>query len=70
MPDNEVVQGLDLDEYKYGFVDEEKHVFRTQPGRQSIDYALLSTGSKCHMPSGRLQSRLQLLAYFNHVRTY
>jgi Fe-S cluster assembly protein SufB len=32
MPDNEVVQGLDLDEYKYGFVDEEKHVFRTQPG--------------------------------------
>ncbi len=32
MPDNEVVQGLGLDEYKYGFVDEEKHVFRTQPG--------------------------------------
>jgi Fe-S cluster assembly protein SufB len=32
MPKNEVVQGLDLDEYKYGFIDEEKHVFRTQPG--------------------------------------
>ena len=32
MPDNEVVQGLGLDEYKYHFVDEEKHVFRTQPG--------------------------------------
>jgi len=32
MPQNEVVQGLGLDEYKYGFVDEEKHVFRTQPG--------------------------------------
>ena len=32
MPRNEVVQGLDLDTYKYGFVDEEKHVFRTRPG--------------------------------------
>jgi Fe-S cluster assembly protein SufB len=32
MPTNETVQDLNLDEYKYGFVDEEKHVFRTQPG--------------------------------------
>ena len=32
MPKNELVQGLGLDEYKYHFVDEEKHVFRTQPG--------------------------------------
>ncbi len=32
MPQNEVIQGLDLDEYKYGFVDKEEHVFRTQPG--------------------------------------
>lgn len=32
MPRNETVQGLGLDEYKYHFVDEEKHVFRTQPG--------------------------------------
>jgi len=32
MPKNEVVQGLGLDEYKYNFVDAEKHVFRTQPG--------------------------------------
>jgi Fe-S cluster assembly protein SufB len=32
MPKNEVVQGLGLDEYKYHFVDEEQHVFRTQPG--------------------------------------
>jgi len=32
MPKNEVVQGLGLDEYKYNFVDKEKHVFRTQPG--------------------------------------
>ncbi len=32
MPTNETVQDLNLDEYKYGFVDEEKHVYRTQPG--------------------------------------
>ena len=32
MPENENLQDLGLDEYKYGFVDEEKHVFRTQPG--------------------------------------
>jgi len=32
MPTNETVQDLGLDEYKYGFVDEEKHVYRTQRG--------------------------------------
>jgi Fe-S cluster assembly protein SufB len=32
MPQNEVIRDLELDEYKYGFADEEKHVFRTQPG--------------------------------------
>jgi len=32
MPQNEVIDGLGLDEYKYHFVDEEKHVFRTEPG--------------------------------------
>jgi len=32
MPENENLQDLDLDEYKYGFVDEERHVFRTEPG--------------------------------------
>ncbi len=32
MPQNEVIDDLGLDEYKYGFIDEEKHVFRAQPG--------------------------------------
>ena len=32
MPEKEALQDLDLDEHKYDFVDEEKHVFRTQPG--------------------------------------
>jgi Fe-S cluster assembly protein SufB len=32
MPKHEVVEGLGLDQYKYGFIDEEKSVFRTTPG--------------------------------------
>lgn len=32
MPQNEVIDDLGLDEYKYGFIDEEKHVFRAEPG--------------------------------------
>jgi len=32
MPEKDTLQDLGLDEYKYGFVDEEKHVFRTEPG--------------------------------------
>lgn len=32
MPENEVISGLNLDEYKYDFVTEGKPVFQTQPG--------------------------------------
>jgi Fe-S cluster assembly protein SufB len=32
MPKNQVVEGLDLDEYKYDFRSEDKPVFRTEPG--------------------------------------
>ena len=32
MPENELVEGLGLDEYQYGFIDTEAHVFRTRPG--------------------------------------
>jgi hypothetical protein len=32
MPKHELVESLGLDQYKYDFVDEEKSVFRTQPG--------------------------------------
>ena len=32
MPQNEVVEGLGLDEYRYNFKDEETHVFRSRPG--------------------------------------
>src|SRR5687767_7484182 len=32
MPKHQTIDSLDLDDYKYGFVDEEKSVFRTKPG--------------------------------------
>jgi Fe-S cluster assembly protein SufB len=32
MPKNEVIEGLDLDQYKYDFRTEDKPVFRTEPG--------------------------------------
>ena len=32
MPQNELVEGLGLDEYQYGFIDDEAHVYRTKPG--------------------------------------
>jgi Fe-S cluster assembly protein SufB len=32
MPKHEIIESLDLDTYKYDFVDEEKSVFRTKPG--------------------------------------
>jgi len=32
MPQNEVIESLNLDDYKYDFVDEVKPVFRTRPG--------------------------------------
>jgi Fe-S cluster assembly protein SufB len=32
MPENQIVEGLDLDQYKYDFRTEDKPVFRTEPG--------------------------------------
>jgi Fe-S cluster assembly protein SufB len=32
MPKSQLIDSLGLDQYKYGFVDEEKAVFRTKPG--------------------------------------
>ena len=32
MPSNEVIQGLGLDDYKFGFVTDSEPVFKTRPG--------------------------------------
>ena len=62
MPQNEVVQGLDLDEYKYGFVDEEQHVFRTQPGLS--EEVVRQISAQKDEPEWMLEFRLKALKIY------
>ncbi len=63
MPQNETVQGLGLDEYKYHFVDEEKHVFRTQPGLNEEVVRQISAHKG--EPEWMLEFRLKALEVYN-----
>ena len=62
MPQNELVEGLGLDEYQHGFVDEEAHVFRTRPG---LDEGIVRQISK-HKdePEWMLEFRLKALKIY------
>ena len=62
MPANQLVDDLDLDEYQYGFVDEETHVFRTRPG---LDADIVRQISK-HKdePEWMLEFRLKALRIY------
>ncbi|MGW8265247.1 MAG: Fe-S cluster assembly protein SufB [Longimicrobiales bacterium] len=62
MPKNEVVQGLGLDEYKYNFVDAEKHVFRTQPGLNEAVVRQIS--AQKGEPEWMLEFRLKSLGVY------
>lgn len=62
MPQNEVVQGLGLDEYKYGFMDEEKHVFRTQPGLS--EEVVRQISAQKDEPEWMLELRLKALKIY------
>lgn len=62
MPQNEVIQGLELDEYKYGFVDEEKHVFRTQPGLS--EEVVRQISAQKDEPEWMLEFRLKALRIY------
>ncbi|MBT8337445.1 MAG: Fe-S cluster assembly protein SufB [Gemmatimonadetes bacterium] len=62
MPQNEVIQGLDLDEYKYGFVDEEQHVFRTQPGLS--EEVVRQISAQKDEPEWMLEFRLKALKIY------
>jgi len=62
MPQNELVQDLGLDEYKYGFVDEEAHVFRTTPGLDE-DVVRQISGHK-EEPQWMLDFRLKALRIY------
>ena len=62
MPKNEVVQGLGLDEYKYDFVDQEKHVFRTQPGLN--EEVVRQVSAQKNEPEWMLEFRLKALEIY------
>jgi Fe-S cluster assembly protein SufB len=62
MPQNEVIHDLDLDEYKYGFVDEEKHVYRTQPGLS--EEVVRQISAQKNEPEWMLEFRLKALKIY------
>jgi Fe-S cluster assembly protein SufB len=62
MPKNEVVQDLGLDEYKYDFVDEEQHVFRTQPGLS--EEVVRQISARKDEPEWMLEFRLKALKIY------
>ncbi len=63
MPENETLQDLGLDEYKYHFVDEEKHVFRTEPGLTEAVVRQIS--AQKDEPEWMLKFRLKALDIYN-----
>ena len=63
MPENESIQELGLEEYKYGFVDEEKHVFRTQPGL--TEEVVRQISKMKEEPEWMLAFRLKALEIYN-----
>ena len=62
MPENEVIHGLDLDEYKYGFADEEKHVYRTKPGLS--EEVVRQISAQKDEPEWMLEFRLKALKIY------
>jgi len=63
MPQNEVVQGLELDDYKYGFVTDSEPVFRTQPGLSADVVRQIS--ARKEEPSWVLERRLKALDVYD-----
>ncbi len=63
MPENDTLQDLGLDEYKYDFVDEEKHVFRTQPGLS--EEVVRQVSAQKDEPEWMLKFRLKGLEIYN-----
>ena len=63
MPQNEVVQGLELDDYKYGFVTDSEPVFRTQPGLSADVVRQIS--ARKDEPNWVLERRLKALDIYD-----
>ena len=62
MPENETLQDLGLEEYKYDFADEEKHVFRTQRGLTADVVRQIS--AQKNEPAWMLEFRLKALEIY------
>jgi Fe-S cluster assembly protein SufB len=62
MPKNETIQDLGLDDYKYHFVDEEKHVFRTKPGLD--EEVVRQVSGQKDEPEWMLEFRLKALEIY------
>ena len=63
MPQNEVVQGLELDDYKYGFVTDSAPVFRTEPGLSADVVRQIS--ARKEEPNWVLERRLKALDVYD-----
>jgi Fe-S cluster assembly protein SufB len=63
MTEKDTLQDLGLDEYKYGFADEEKHVFRTQPGL--TEEVVRQVSAQKDEPEWMLEFRLKGLEIYN-----
>ncbi len=63
MPQNEIIQDLDLDEYKYDFVTETEPVFRAQKGLSEEVVRQISTHKE--EPEWMLEYRLRALKVYN-----
>ena len=62
MPSNEVIQGLGLDDYKFGFVTDSEPVFRTRPGLDADVVRQIS--ARKDEPEWMLKSRLKALRIY------
>ncbi len=62
MPSNEVIQGLGLDDYKFGFVTDSEPVFRTRPGLD--DDVVRQISARKDEPEWMLKSRLKALRIY------
>jgi len=62
MPSNEVIQGLGLDDYKFGFVTDSEPVFRTRPGLD--EEVVRQISARKEEPGWMLKRRLKALRIY------
>ena len=62
MPSNEVIQGLGLDDYKFGFVTDSEPVFKTRPGLD--EEVVRQISARKDEPEWMLKRRLKALRIY------